>query len=163
MPLQWWCTGTFGKVSPISEEFLCVASVIFSCAFLKLKVIRRVCICKYHKIKNAYLLKHIKTISKKNISVIAKVIQHFGKPSSSLKMAMVPKDTWSDVNLLWRVHFFWSLRRPWRFEPPSFLLQMENAFLRHGSEDVLQLDWKITPASHRCFLLSSVSLLKPFI
>ena len=67
MPLQWWYAGTSGKVSQISVRFLWVASVIFSCAFLKLKVIRRVCICIYHKTKNVYILKHIKTIAKKNM------------------------------------------------------------------------------------------------
>jgi len=55
------------KVSPISVEFLQVASVVFSYAFLRLKVMRRGYICIYHKIKNVYIPKRIKIVPKKNM------------------------------------------------------------------------------------------------
>lgn len=143
MPLQWWYTGTLGKVSPISVEFLQVASVLFSCVFLKLKVIRRVCICIYHKIKNVYILKHIKAITKKNMffydcksySALWEALVFSEGGDGSRGQLVRCKSPLKGSPLL-------KSKAASKIWAHIFLIANGNAFLKHGNEDVLQLDLK---------------------
>lgn len=68
---------------------------------------------------------------------------------------------WSDVNLR-SVHVLWSLMLPQRFEPTSFLMKMENAFLKHYSEDILWLDLK-NDSCKSSLVSASLCFSKPFL
>lgn len=93
--------------------------------------------------------------------MIIQASQLFGKPSSSLKMMMDPKDHRSDVNLC-SAHILWSLMQPQRFEPTSFLMKIENAFLKHYNEDILWLDLK-NDSCKSSLVSASPCFSKPFL